>query len=54
MHWTLEMAFSKDTSRKRNKNAVQYFSIILIVALSLLKNEKSAKQSISIKRMQAG
>ena len=54
LHWTLDVAFSEDASRKRNKNAAQNFSIILKIALNLLKNEKSAKQSIATKRMRAG
>jgi len=54
LHWTLDVAFSEDNSRKRNKNAAQNFSIILKIALNLLKNEKSAKQSIATKRMRAG
>jgi len=54
LHWTLDVAFSEDASRKRNKNAAQNFSIILKIALNLLKNEKSVKQSIATKRMRAG
>jgi predicted transposase YbfD/YdcC len=32
------MAFSEDASRKRNKNAVQNYSILLKIALNLLRN----------------
>ena len=54
LHWTLDVAFSEDGSRKRNKNAAQNFSIILKIALNLLKNEKSDKQGIAGKRLRAG
>ena len=50
----MDVAFSEDASRKRNKNAAQNFSIILKIALNLLKNEKSDKQGIAGKRMRAG
>jgi predicted transposase YbfD/YdcC len=54
LHWTLDVAFSEDASRKRNKNAAQNFSIILKIALNLLKNEKSDRQGIAGKRLRAG
>ena len=51
LHWTLDVAFSEDGSRKRNKNAVQNYSVILKIALNILKNEKSKKLSIASKRL---
>jgi predicted transposase YbfD/YdcC len=36
----LDVAFSEDALRKRNKNAAQNYSILLKVALNLLRNEK--------------
>ena len=54
LHWTLDVAFSEDASRKRNKNAAQNYSILLKIALNLLKNEKSEKQGIAGKRLKAG
>ncbi|KAF5434978.1 putative transposase, partial [Candidatus Methanophagaceae archaeon] len=47
-------AFSEDASRKRNKNAAQNYSILLKIALNLLKNEKSEKQGVAGKRLKAG
>jgi len=44
LHWTLDVGFSEDASRKRNKNAAQNYSILLKIALNLLKNEKTEKQ----------
>ena len=54
LHWTLDVGFSEDASRKRNKNAAQNYSVILKIALNLLKNEKSEKQGIMGKRLKAG
>lgn len=54
LHWTLDVAFSEDSSRKRSKNAAQNFSVLLKIALNLLKNEKTEKQGIAGKRLKAG
>ena len=39
-HWTLDVAFSEDASRKRIGNSAQNFTMITKIALNLLKNEK--------------
>ena len=54
LHWTLDVGFSEDASSKRNKNAVQNYSVLLKIALNLLKNEKTEKQGIACKRLKAG
>ncbi len=54
LHWTLDVAFSEDASRKRNNNAAQNYSILLKIALNLLRNEKTTKQGIAGKRLKAG
>ncbi len=54
LHWTLDVAFSEDASRKRNNNAALNYSILLKIALNLLKNEKTEKQGITGKRLKAG
>jgi len=54
LHWTLDVAFSEDASRKRAGNAAQNYSILLKIALNLLKNETSKKLSIKSKRLEAG
>ncbi len=54
LHWILDVAFSEDASRKRKNNAAQNFSILLKIALNLLKNEKTEKQGIAGKRLKAG
>jgi len=54
LHWTLDVVFSEDASRKRNNNAAQNYSILLKIALNLLRNEKTEKQGIAGKRLKAG
>ncbi len=54
LHWTLDVAFSEDASRKRKNNAAQNYSILLKIALNLLRNEKTEKQGIAGKRLKAG
>lgn len=53
LHWTLDVGFSEDASRKRAGNAAQNYSIILKIALNLMKNEKTEKQGIQGKRLKA-
>jgi len=43
LHWTLEVAFSEDASRKRAGNASQNYVLLLKIPLDLLKNEKTEK-----------
>ncbi|WP_456377044.1 ISAs1 family transposase [Lutibacter sp.] len=54
LHWTLDVGFSEDASRKRAGNASQNYSVLLKIALNLLKNEKTVKQGIKGKRLKAG
>ena len=54
LHWTLDVAFSEDASRKRAGNAAQNYSILLKIALNVLKNDSSKKSSIKSKRLEAG
>jgi len=53
LHWILDVAFSEDASRKRKGNAAQNYSVLLKIALNLVKNEKSKKLSVKSKRLQA-
>lgn len=53
LHWILDVGFSEDASRKRAGNAAQNYSILLKIALNLLKNEKTEKQGIQGKRLKA-
>lgn len=53
LHWTLDVAFGEDASRKRIGNSAQNLSILNKLALNLLKNEKTAKQGVKSKRFKA-
>ncbi len=54
LHWTLDVAFGEDASRKRTGNSPRNFSTLLKIALNLLKKETSLKQGIKGKRLKAG
>ena len=53
LHWQLDFTFREDESRKI-KNAARNFSAITKMALSILKNDKTIKGSLNLKRMKAG
>jgi len=53
LHWTLDVAFSEDASRKRTENAAQNFSILTKIALNLLKKDSKAKVGIKSRRLKA-
>ena len=53
LHWQLDFTFKEDESRKV-KNAARNFSTITKMALSILKNDKTTKGSLNLKRMKAG
>ena len=54
LHWSLDVTFREDDCRVRQGQAAENFSLIRHLALSLLKNEKTAKVGIKIKRSKAG
>ncbi len=54
LHWQLDVTFHEDANRVRKDNAPANLSILNRTALSLLKNEKSVKNGIAIKRLKAG
>ena len=49
-----EILHRTQVSRKRAGNASQNYSVLLIIALNLLKNKKTEKQEIEGKRLKAG
>ena len=53
-HWVLDMTFDEDDCRIRAGHGTQNFAIMRRIALNLLKQEKSTKTSLNIKRLQAG
>lgn len=54
LHWHLDVSFGEDRSRKRDRNAAENYSVIQRMALNLVANEKSTKNSVKTKRMVAG
>lgn len=54
LHWSLDVTFGEDDCRVRQEHAAQNLAVIRHLALNLLKNEKSAKVGIKIKRSKAG
>jgi predicted transposase YbfD/YdcC len=54
LHWQLDVSFNEDQYRLRSGNAAANFSFLNKIALSLLKNKKSAKIGVKPKRLKAG
>ena len=53
LHWTLDVEFGEDKSRKRNGYSAENYNIILKTALTMLANDKSKKLSKKSKRLTA-
>lgn len=53
-HWVLDMAFKEDDCRIRMGHGAENFAILRRIALNLIKQEKSSKTSVNIKRQKAG
>ena len=53
LHWTLDVVFGEDKSRKRKKNEGENFSFIRRMALNILKAYKGDKRSIRRRRKMA-
>lgn len=54
LHWQLDVTFGEDKSRVRQGHADTNCSLLRRTALSLLKNEKTAKVGVKNKRLMAG
>jgi predicted transposase YbfD/YdcC len=54
LHWQLDVTFHEDQSRIRLGHADTNFSILRRTALSMLKNERTAKVGVKNKRLAAG
>lgn len=54
LHWQLDVTFGEDQSRVRKDHADQNQSLLRRTALSLLKNETTAKLGVKNKRLKAG
>jgi predicted transposase YbfD/YdcC len=53
LHWTLDVTFSEDSSRIRKDNSPENFALLRRLAVNLLKQEKSVKGSLKMKRYRA-
>ncbi|MFM2375322.1 MAG: hypothetical protein RLZZ165_419, partial [Bacteroidota bacterium] len=53
LHWSLDVTFREDDSRKRTDNSAQNFALVRKIALHLLKADKSIKIGIKGKRLKA-
>jgi len=54
LHWQLDVTFGEDQSRIRKGHADENFSTLRRTALSLLKQEKTAKCGVKNKRLKSG
>jgi predicted transposase YbfD/YdcC len=54
LHWSLDVCFGEDQSRVRMGHATENLSRVRRLALTLLKQEKTAKVGIKAKRLMAG
>jgi len=51
--WTLDVTFYEDESRIRKQNSPENFALLRRSAINLLKQEKTSKQSLKMKRYRA-
>jgi len=54
LHWVLDVAFNEDDCRVRKDHAPANFSLLRQMALNLLRQEKTCKNGIKVKRSKAG
>lgn len=51
LHWSLDVIFKEDQSRKRNNNVAENFSLALKLVLKVLQEKQMKNKKVSIKRM---
>ncbi|MFL9989473.1 transposase [Paraburkholderia sediminicola] len=53
MHWTLDVAFNEDQCRVRVANAAQNFAILRRIILNLLRQDRTSRVGLRIRRLKA-
>ena len=53
LHWSLDVTFNEDVCRVRQGEAAENFAVLRHIALSLLRQEKTAKVGLKTKRFKA-
>jgi predicted transposase YbfD/YdcC len=53
LYWTLDVTFSEDESWIRKQNSLENFALLRRLAINLLKQEKTSKHSLKMKRYRA-
>ena len=54
LHWVLDVAFREDLNRTRIDHSAHNFAILRHIALNLLKEERTAKVGVKVKRLKCG
>lgn len=54
LHWTLDVAFGDDVSRKQKDNVAQNFSLLNRIGLNIIKNAKVSAMGVKGHRKKAG
>ncbi len=54
LHWTLDVAFGDDASRKQKDNGAQNFSLLNRIGLNIIKNAKVSSMGVKGHRKKAG
>ena len=54
LHWTLDVTFGDDASRKQRDNAAQNFSLLSRIGLNIIKNAKVSSMGVKGHRNKAG
>lgn len=51
LHWVLDVSFNEDKCRTRNDNSAENLAVLRHLSLNLLREEKTSKKSINLKKM---
>jgi len=54
LHWVLDVAFREDDSRVRIGHAAENLALLRHIAVTAVKQEKTAKLGVKNKRLKAG